>query len=67
MTYIEHIQKEVGNGNPMFLLSLSATKEEIVNADVDTLAKIINTGVLHTSDGKPCRCYCIDCGKKVFL
>ena len=42
MTYIEHIQKEVENGNPVFLLSVSATKEEIVNADVDTFAKIIN-------------------------
>ncbi|NBH24702.1 hypothetical protein D3Z60_02565 [Lachnospiraceae bacterium] len=64
MTYIEHIQKEVENGNPVFLLSVSATKEEIVNADVDTFAKIINTRVLNTSDGKPCRCYCIDCGRK---
>ena len=22
------------------------------------------TRVLNTSDGKPCRCYCIDCGRK---
>lgn len=64
MTNLEYMQKEVRNGNPIFLLSLSATKEEILNADADTLAQIINARVLHTSDGKPCRCYCINCGRR---
>lgn len=64
MTLIERIKKSVSDGEPIFILSLSATKNEILNADVDELAYIINTRVLHTSDGKPCRCYCIDCGRK---
>lgn len=64
MTNMEYLQKQVENGNPIFLLSLSATKDEILNADADQLAYIINTRVLNTSDGKPCRCYCIDCGRK---
>lgn len=64
MTYIEYLKKEIENGNPIFLLSFSATKEEILSADADTMAKIINERPLYTSDGKPCRCYCIDCGRK---
>ena len=64
MTYIEQIKKSVLDGEPIFLLSLSATKEKILKADADELAYIINNRVLHTSDGKPCRCYCIDCGRK---
>lgn len=64
MTYIEQIKKSILDGEPIFLLSLSATKREILEADADELANIINTRVLHTSDGKPCRCYCIDCGQK---
>lgn len=64
MTLIERIKKSVSDGEPIFILSLSATKKEILNADVDELAYIINTRVLHTSDGKPCGCYCIDCGRK---
>lgn len=64
MTYIEQIKESVKKEESLFLLSLSATKEEILNANEDELAYIINTRVLHTSDGKPCRCYCIDCGRK---
>lgn len=64
MTYIEQIKKSILDGEPIFLLSLSATKEEILKADADELAYIINKRVLHTSGGKPCRCYCIDCGRK---
>lgn len=64
MTYIEKIKESVNKGEAIFLLSLSASKDEILKADVDELALIINTRVLHTSDGKPCRCYCIDCGRK---
>lgn len=64
MLYIDEIKESVRNDEPLFLLSLSATKDEILNADVDELAYMINTRVLHTSDGKPCRCYCIDCGRK---
>ena len=64
MTYIEQIKKSISDGEPIFLLSLYATKKEILKADADELAYIINTRVLHTSDGKPCRCYCIDCGRK---
>ena len=33
-----NIRKEVENGNPVFLL-VSATKEEIVNADVDIICE----------------------------
>lgn len=64
MKYIDRIKESIRNGEPLFLLSLSATREEILNADVDELAYIINTRVLHTSDGKPCRCYCINCERK---
>ena len=64
MKYIDKIKESVRNNEPLFLLSLSATKEEVLSADVDELAYIINTRALHTSDGKPCRCYCIDCGRK---
>ena len=58
------IKESVRKGEPLFLLSLSATEEEILNANVDELAYIINNRVLHTSDEKPCRCYCCDCGRK---
>lgn len=64
MKFIEYIREEVRKNNPIFLLSLSASKDEILNADADALAKIINERPLSTSDGKPCRCYCIDCGRK---
>lgn len=64
MKYIDKIKESVRKGEPLFLLSLSATADDILNADVDELAYMINTNVLHTSDGKPCRCYCIDCGRK---
>ena len=61
--YIDEIKESVRKGEPLFLLSLSATKEEILNSDIDELTYIINTRVLHTSDGKPCVCYCCDCGR----
>ena len=64
MRYIDKIKESVRKGEPLFPLSLSATADEILNADVDELAYMINTNVLYTSDGKPCRCYCIDCGRK---
>lgn len=64
MTYMEYLKKEIESGNPMFLLSLSATKEEILNADADELAKIINERPLYTSDRKPRCCYCVNCGRK---
>jgi|GEM_PF-5372366 len=64
MNLFETIKESVKNEEPLFLLSLSASKDEILEAYADTLANIINSRVLHTSDGKPCRCYCIDCGKK---
>ena len=64
MKYIDEIKESVRSGNPMFILSLSAARDEILNADADELANIINTRPLWTSDGKPCRCYCIDCGRK---
>lgn len=58
------IKESVRKGEPLFLLSLSATEEEILNANVDELAYIINNRVLHTIDSKPCRCYYYDCGRK---
>lgn len=61
--YIDEIKESVSKDEPLFLLSLSATKEEILNSKVDELVYIINTRTLHTSDGKPCRCYCCDCGR----
>lgn len=38
MLYIDKIKESVKNNEPLFLLSLSATREEILNADVDELA-----------------------------
>lgn len=64
MLYIDRIKESVRNDKPLYPASLSATKEEILNADADELAYMINTRTLHTSDGKPCRCYCIDCRQK---
>lgn len=64
MNLMEQIKDSVEKKEALFALSLSATPEEILNADVDELTFIINKRPLYTSDGKPCRCYCIDCGRK---
>ena len=64
MNLMEQIKDSVRKKEALFILSLSASPEEILKADVDELTCIINKRALHTSDGKPCRCYCIDCGRK---
>lgn len=59
MNNYEKILNSIKKGEMIHLLMINATPEELLNADIDTMAEIIN----RRCEKKPCNYYCHNCGR----